>query len=183
MPLPSPTEVAPRLKAFAERWAGNTANEIAVFQPWFLGLCEALGVDKPGPTADDTHRFEFPVKVVERDGSLANNRIDYWKAGHVALEAKASRPGQESTGKTEAKGDLFLRKAFGQVRNYVAHVPGTPPPYLMVVDVPRTLIVWDLWSGQYGDFGAGKRIGLATLHERLGDIALLPEASIGFQAD
>ena len=185
MPLPSPAEAAHRLKALAERWGGNTANERAVFHTWFQEFCDALGVERPGVPTDE-HRFELAIKVVERDGSLSNNYIDYWKAGHVALEAKAS---QTALGADDAvrsggeKPDLFLRRAFGQVRTYVAHVPGTPPPYLMVVDVPRTLIVWDRWSGQYGDFGAGKRIGLATLHERLGDIALLPEASIGFQAD
>ena len=172
MPL-TPAEAAPRLKAMAERWAGNTANEKAAFQTWFLDFCDALGVDKPVPPADD-HRFELAVQVVDRDGTLATNYIDFWKVGHVALEAKASRSGEAESPVT-AKGDLFLRKAFGQVRNYVAHVSGTPPPYLVVVDVPSTLIVWDRWSGQYGDFGAGRRIGLAKLHERPDDIALLQD--------
>ena len=66
-----------------------------------------------------------------------------------------------------------MRKAFGQVRTYVAHVSGTPPPYLMVLDLPRHLMVWDRWSGRYGDFAAGKRINLATLHTRPEEIALL----------
>lgn len=81
------------------------------------------------------------------------------------MEAKASGD--------ETRNDALLRKAFGQVRNYVAHVSGDPPPYLMVLDVPRTLIVWDRWSGAYGDFAAGRRVALATLHERPDDIALL----------
>ncbi len=173
MSLPAPSEAAPRLKALAERWAGNTVNEKGSFQTWFLDLCDALGVPKPLPPTDE-HRFELPVKVVERDGSLTTNFVDFWKTGHVAVEAKASK-GATTTEVTTPKGDLFLRKAFGQVRTYVAHVPGTPPPYLMVVDVPKTLIVWDRWSGQYGDFGAGRRIGLATLHERPDDIALLQD--------
>ena len=169
---PRPSEAAPRLKALAERWAGNTVNEKGSFQTWFLDFCDALGVPKPVPPTDE-HRFELPVKVIERDGSLTTNFIDFWKAGHVAVEAKASKGTAAEA--PAPKGDLFLRKAFGQVRTYVAHVPGTPPPYLMVVDVPKTLIVWDRWSGQYGDFGAGRRIGLATLHERPDDIALLQD--------
>lgn len=173
MTLSSATEAARSLKALAEGWAGNTANERAAFQPWFIAFCEALGVPAPMTPTDD-HRFELPVKVVERDGSLTTNFIDFWKAGHVALEAKASGPTATITAATP-KDDLLLRKAFGQVRTYVAHVPGTPPPYLMVVDVAKTLIVWDRWSGQYGDFGAGRRIGLATLHERPDDIALLQD--------
>jgi len=63
--MPTPTESAPRLKALAERWAGNTVNEKGSFQTWFLDFCDALGVPKPVPPTDD-HRFELPVKVVER---------------------------------------------------------------------------------------------------------------------
>ena len=47
---------------------------------------------------------------------------------------------------------LAARKAFGQVRTYVAHVSGSPPPFLMVLDVPRHRMVWDRWSGRYGDY-------------------------------
>ncbi|MBK8003720.1 MAG: class I SAM-dependent DNA methyltransferase [Gemmatimonadetes bacterium] len=130
-------------------------------------------MDKPVPPTDD-HRFELAVQVVDRDGSLATNYIDFWKAGHVALEAKASRRG-EAESPRHRQGRPLREKAFGQVRNYVAHVSGTPPPYLVVVDVPSTLIVWDRWSGQYGDFGAGRRIGLAKLHERPDDITLLQD--------
>ena len=43
----------------------------------------------------------------------------------------------------------------------------------MVLDLPRHLMVWDRWSGRYGDFAAGRRINLATLHTRPEDIALL----------
>jgi hypothetical protein len=47
-------------------------------------------VERPGvPT--DAHRFELAIKVAERDGTLSNNYIDYWKAGHVAPEAKTSQ--------------------------------------------------------------------------------------------
>lgn len=164
--LPPVSEVAPRLLALSERWTGVDANERASFQTWFLQFCEALGV--PGPlTPTDEYRFELPVKVVDREGELATNFIDAWHAGHFALEAKMSDPSKPN--------DSLLRKAFGQVRNYVSHVSGTAPPYLMVVDVPRTLILWDRWSGSYGDFGAGRRIALGSLHERGDDIALLQD--------
>lgn len=129
-----------------------------------LRFCEALGVHTPEPPTD-SYRFELPVAVVDREGTESINFIDLWKAEHFALEAKAL--GESN------RADLQLRKAFGQVRNYVAHVSGDAPPYLMVVDVPRTLIVWDRWSGAYGDFAAGRRIALSTLHDRPDDIALL----------
>lgn len=158
-----PPEVLDRLRHLSDEWRGVDANERASFQTWFLKFCEALEV--PGPaTPHDDYRFELQVKVVDREGTESSNFIDCWKAGHFALEAKA-------TG--EEKAERALRRAFGQVRNYAAHVSGDSPPFLMVVDVPRTLIVWDRWSGSYGDFAAGKRIALLTLHERSEDVALL----------
>jgi len=164
--LPSPADAAPHLRQLAESWRETHANERASFQPWMIRFCEALGVSPPDQPTDD-YRFELPVRVVDRDGNTTTNFIDCWKAGHFALEAKASDEGKRT--------DALLRKAFGQVRTYVAHVSGNPPPYLMVVDVPRTLIVWDRWSGAYGDFAAGKPIALATLHERPDDIKLLQD--------
>ncbi|MCC7000983.1 MAG: class I SAM-dependent DNA methyltransferase, partial [Gemmatimonadaceae bacterium] len=164
--LPSPKDVAPKLRALAEAWKNVAANERASFQTWFLQLCDALGV--PGPTTPtDAYRFELPVKVVDREGELATNFIDAWHSGHFAMEAKMSETGRQN--------DTLLRKAYGQVRNYASHVSGTPVPYLIVVDVPRTLMIWDRWSGSYGDFGAGKRVALASLHEREDDIALLQD--------
>ncbi len=150
----------------AERWADAAGTERAVFHTWFLQLCDALGVPAPA-TPTDTYRFELPVSVVDREGTLTTNFIDAWHAGHFAMEAKKFEPGRGT--------DALLRKAFGQVRNYVAHVSGTPPPFLMVVDIPHTLILWDRWSGSYGDFGAGRRIALGSLHERVDDIALLQD--------
>ena len=42
-----------------------------------------------------------------------------------------------------AERDRLLRRAFGQALSYSAHLPGGPPPYLLVLDVGRTLLVWD----------------------------------------
>ncbi|MEX2181321.1 MAG: DNA methyltransferase [Gemmatimonadaceae bacterium] len=165
-PLFTAKEAAGKLRELTVRWAGVEANERASFQTWFLQFCEALGVPAPATPTDD-YRFELPVRVVDRDGELATNYIDAWHAGHFAMEAKMSEPGRAN--------DTLLRKAFGQVRNYASHVSGTPPPYLMVVDVPRTLILWDRWSGSYGDFGAGRHIALSSLHERVDDVALLQD--------
>jgi hypothetical protein len=144
------------VKALAAAWEGNTANEKAVFEMWWIAFSEALGVPGPAtpPTGDD--RFELSIPTIERDGRESTNYIDYWKAGHAAVEAKASEPGRSN--------EQLLIKAFGQVRNYAAYI-GAQPPYLIVVDVPKTLIVWDRWSGNFGGFAAGKRVALATLHE------------------
>ncbi len=129
-----PSEAPARLRNLSHSWANSTANERASFQPWMMRFCEALGVASPEPPTD-AYRFELPVSVVDREGRESTNFIDCWKAAHFALEAKASGD--------ETRNDALLRKAFGQVRNYVAHVSGDPPPYLMVLDVPRTLIILD----------------------------------------
>jgi hypothetical protein len=155
-----------RLRELAQRWAGQVVSERAAFQAWLLDFCDALGVDKPVPPSPD-YQFELPVKVTDREGRETTNFIDLWKAGHFALEAKATGVSEENDGP--------LRRAFGQVRNYVAHVPGPSPVFLMTVDVPRTLIVWEGWNRDWGGFPAGRRIPLATLHERPGDIRLLQE--------
>ena len=159
-----PSEAPARLRELAQAWAGTNVNERAAFQTWMLRFCEALGVATPDPPTD-AYRFELPVQAMDREGRESTNFIDCWKSGHFAIEAKASGD--------DRRNDSLLRKAFGQVRNYVAYVSGDAPPYLMVLDVPRTLIVWDRWSGAYGDFAAGRRIALGTLHERPEDIQLL----------
>lgn len=156
--------IAFRLAALTKRWEGTTASEKAALQSFLLDLCAALGVTPPTPPSEG-HQFEYPVQVVDREGHLSVNYIDYYRADHFALEGKA-------TGSALAD-DNRLRKAFGQVRTYVAHVSGTPPPYLMVLDLPRHLMVWDRWSGRYGDFAAGRRINLTTLHTRPEEVALL----------
>ncbi|MDZ4258156.1 MAG: type IIL restriction-modification enzyme MmeI [Gemmatimonadales bacterium] len=166
LPLLAPDQAAERLRALADAWTGTPISERSAFQTWLLAFCDALGVPGPNPPSPD-YQFELPVRVINRDGTETTNFIDCWKGGHFALEAKA-------TG-VSAENDQPLRKAFGQVRNYASHAKGTLPPYLMVVDVPRTLMIWDRWSGEYGGFPAGRRIPLATLHERPDDIRFLQE--------
>ncbi len=163
-PTRSVAEAAAALRDLADRWRTSTLGEKQAFQTWFLEFCDALGVEKPGPDFGDDYCFEKTVRVLNDRGDGTPNFIDCWKAGHVAVEAKAGASDQN---------DVLVRKAFKQVSQYVAAEPGAIPPYLMVVDVPRELIVWDRWSGRFGDFPAGHRIPLATLADRPRDIELL----------
>ncbi|MGH7591226.1 MAG: DNA methyltransferase, partial [Gemmatimonadales bacterium] len=59
------------------------------------------------------------------------------------------------------------------VRNYVGHLPDERPPYLLVLDVGKTLLVWDHWSGDFGGFNAARRIDLRKLADAPADVALL----------
>jgi hypothetical protein len=152
------------LRALAEHWAGAQAAERANFQSYLIELCDALGVPRPGP-AGSGYQFELPVKVITKDGVEVTNFIDCHRRDFFAIEAK-----DEESGKST---EMLLRRAFGQLRHYASHAPGGLPPYLIVMDVGRTAIVWDSWDGGYGDWQAGRRIDLSRLDERPDDAAFL----------
>ncbi len=154
----------PTLADLVARWTGVQAAERANYQIYLTELCQALGVEPPRP-AGSGYQFEFPVNVVTRDGAESTNFVDLYKKDHFALEAKDHEAGRST--------DLLLRRAFGQVRGYVGHLPHERPPYLLVMDVGQTLLLWDRWSGDYGGFPAGRRIDLTRIHQNEADQALL----------
>ena len=153
-----------KLKTLAEQWADVPAAERANFQSYLIRLCEALGVEPPRP-AGSGYEFEYPVKVVNRDGSESVNYVDLYKQDHFLLEAKHQQKQKPDS--------QLLHGAYGQARAYAGAVSGTPPPYLVVLDVAHVLLVWDRWSGTYGGFQAARRVDLQRLSERPEDIALL----------
>ncbi len=156
--MPSP------LAALTDRWAAAKPAERANAQSYIIELCHALGVEPPAP-AGSGYEFELAINVVARDGTETTNFVDCYKADHFALEAKDQAAGIPD--------DRLLRRAFGQVRNYVGHLRDQLPPYLMVLDVGKALLVWDRWAGDYGGFGAARRIDLRTLATNPDDIELL----------
>ncbi|WP_439643993.1 class I SAM-dependent DNA methyltransferase [Gemmatimonas sp.] len=164
MTSPSATSPEITLRALRDRWADTKAAERANAQSYLRELCEALGVPTPQP-AGSGYEFELPVKLITRDGTEANGFIDCYKAGHFILEAKDVAGGAS---------DVALRRAYGQARQYAAHDPsGSAPPYLLVLDVAKTLLVYHRWGGTYQGFAAGHRIDLASLDQRRADIDLL----------
>src|SRR5215217_6347287 len=98
---PSITSAQTALRALAERWAGAKAAERANAQSYLIELAEALGVERPRP-AGSGYEFEFPLKVVNRDGTEAQNFIDLVKRDHFVLEAKDEEEGKST--------DILLRK-------------------------------------------------------------------------
>ncbi len=171
----SAAELAPgtvqKLRQLAERWSDFAAAERANYQMYLIELAEALGLERPRPAATQgkvaeglAYQFEYAVQTTTRDGTISTNFIDLYKAGCFALEAKDAEDGA-STAK-------LLTKAFGQVSNYAKDLPERPP-YIMVLDIGKTLIVWDRWNGTYGGFHLGKRIDLRTLADQPETVALL----------
>jgi hypothetical protein len=152
------------LRALRDRWAGVPAAERANSQTYISELCAALGVPVPQP-AGSGYEYELPVKLITRDGTETQGFVDCYKAGCFILEAKDVAGGAS---------DVALRRAYGQARQYAAHDPsGTAPPYLLVLDVAKSLLVYHRWGGTYQGFAAGHRIDLATLDQRQADIELL----------
>jgi hypothetical protein len=152
------------LRALRDRWAGVPAAERANAQSYISELCAALGVQAPQP-AGSGYEFELPVKLITRDGTETQGFVDCYKSGCFILEAKDVAGGAS---------DVALRRAYGQARQYAAHDPsGTAPPYLLVLDVAKTMLVYHRWGGTYQGFAAGHRIDLATLDQRQADIELL----------
>ncbi len=162
--LPVPPAIKDALCKLAARWEDAKARERANYQMYSSELCAALGVEGPRP-AGSGYEFEFPVKVINRDGQESTNFVDLYKRDHFVLEAKDREAGRSD--------DVMLRKAYGQARSYITHLPGETPPYILVLDVGRTMLVWDRWQGGFGGFGAGRRIDLPRLHERPDDVKLL----------
>jgi hypothetical protein len=159
MPLPAD------LRVLSDRWGTARPAERANAQLYIVELCDALGVEPPRP-AGSGYEFELPVKLIARDGTESRGFVDCYKAGHFVLEAKDYEEGRSN--------DVLLRKAYGQARQYASHDPlGIAPPYILVLDVGKMILVWDRWSGTFGGYPAARRIDLMRLHERPEDIALL----------
>lgn len=148
----------------ADRWRDADPAERANFQSYVKELCEALGVEPPRP-AGSGYQFEQTIKVVARDGTESAGFVDCFKQGCFALEGKDEEAGRSS--------DALMRRAFGQVRNYASFVPGGFPPYIMVMDLARTLLIWDRWNGDYGGFNAARRVDLTRLTANTDDVELL----------
>jgi len=164
-------ETARKLRELTARWTDVAAAERANYQLYLTELCEAIGVERPRPAAVGgrtaegvAYQFEFPVQTTTRDGVVSTNFIDLYKAESFALEAKHAAEGSSTT--------ILLTKAFGQVANYAKDL-SERPPYIMVLDVGKSLIVWDRWAGTYGGFHLGHRIDLKTLADQPDNVALL----------
>jgi hypothetical protein len=152
------------LRVLADRWSVAEAAERANFQPYLIELCHALRVEPPRP-AGSGYEFEYNIAQTLPDGREAPGFIDCYKRGHFILEAKDEEEGRSR--------EAMLRLAFGTAKARLANLRDPAPPYLLVMDVGTTLMVWDSWDGGFGGFQTGRRIDLARLADRDADAALI----------
>ena len=150
-------------------------SELANYQLFVVGLCEALGLARPEMAAEENqfndYVFERRVDFKHADGSRTAGRIDCYKRGCFILEAKQSgkrdarrldadqlallpedaaqrKPGQARRG---TRGwDQVMIAARRQAEDYARALPVEHgyPPFLVVVDVGHVVEVYADFSGQ-----------------------------------
>lgn len=154
---------SPALRELAEKWQDVPPAERANSQPYIIELCDALGVTRPQPRGSG-FEFEYPVTTTDRrTGKNTPNFIDLYRQDFFIVEAKHTGTGTERE----------MGAAYGQAKGYAGDIPHAPPPYLMVLNIGRTLLVWDRWGGNYGGVNAARRVDLRTLWQRDDDIEFL----------
>ncbi|WP_258052028.1 DNA methyltransferase [Mesorhizobium sp. INR15] len=155
--------------------AASGGSELANYQLFVIGLCEALGLDRPNMASEQNHLndyvFERRVDFKHADGTRTAGRIDCYRRGSFILEAKQSgkrvaakydesqvsllpedafqrKPGQAKRG---TRGwDQVLLAARRQAEDYARALPVEHgyPPFLLVVDVGNVIEVYADFSGQ-----------------------------------
>ena len=118
----------PTVQEFLSRWMGSAGSERANAQPFFVDLCDVLGVARPpsqGETFED-YRFEKPIRIPHPDGHESVDRIDFYKKGCFVIEAKqaqapdAAGPG---TRRDRTAWQAMMERAFAQAHNYAVNLP------------------------------------------------------------
>ncbi|MDB4949187.1 MAG: hypothetical protein JWM27_1836, partial [Gemmatimonadetes bacterium] len=160
------SETSERLRALAERWAHVPAREMANFQMYVTELLVALGLPVPEPGGSG-YEFEFPLRSIDRaSGKLSAQRIDLYRRGHFVMEGKHADAARSY--------ELVLRAAYQQARSYAYELADDVPPFIMVMDVGRTLLVWRLRGARYEDWTIPlRRIELARLADDEADVEFL----------
>lgn len=155
--------------------ASSGGSELANYQLFVIGLCEALGLPRPQMAQErnelNDYVFERRVDFKHPDGSRTAGRIDCYRRGCFILEAKQSgkrqtakldpdqmllipedatqrKPGQAKRG---TRGwDQVMLAARKQAEDYARALPVEHgyPPFLLVVDVGHVIEVYADFSGQ-----------------------------------
>lgn len=164
-----------KLDALIAEAKASGGSELANYQLFVLGLCEALSLDRPSMAREENDRndyvFERRVDFKHPDGTRTAGRIDCYRRGCFILEAKQSakrqsakidpaqmnlipedatqrKPGQAKRG---TRGwDQVMLAARKQAEDYARALPVEHgyPPFLLVVDVGNVIEVFADFSGQ-----------------------------------
>jgi hypothetical protein len=159
----------PTVDDFLKRWSGSSGSERANAQPFFIDLCDLLGVERPrvsGPDFED-YRFEKAVWVPNPDGGGTQRFIDLYKRDCFVIENKQANDPDDPTSGVRRDGDAwkaFMERAFVQARTYAINLPEGRPPFVITCDIGHCFEIWSgFGEGGYGQYPAGRRIPLADL--------------------
>lgn len=166
---------AEKLETLIAEAKASGGSELANYQLFILGLCEALGLDRPAMAQEQNDRndyvFERRVDFKHPDGSRSAGRIDCYRRGCFILEAKQSSKRQalkvdpaqlalipedaaqrkQGQAKRGTRGwDQVMLAARRQAEDYARALPVEHgyPPFLLVVDVGHVIEVYADFSGQ-----------------------------------
>ncbi|MCC7268523.1 MAG: class I SAM-dependent DNA methyltransferase, partial [Caulobacteraceae bacterium] len=134
---------------FIRKWSGASVREGSEGRSFIFQLCGIIGAPAPDQdaVADDDYRFERRVQFVHEDGPPTAGLIDCYKRGCFVLEAKRSRPSRPGlAGKPRGGTDDVMARALEQARNYAGALDERPP-FLVLVDVGRSIELWADFSG------------------------------------
>lgn len=170
--MASPDETG-KVEAFIVRWQSPAAESERAYSQTFLGeLCDALGVERPGPDTAERYRFEYPVTLAGRAGEDSTGWIDLYRKGAFVLESKQVR--REAGGKLRAaeaqasldlpglvaakdrgrrsiatQWDVRMSAARTQAEGYARALPAEHgwPPFVIVCDVAHCFDLYADFSG------------------------------------
>lgn len=164
-----------KLEELISAGASSGGSELANYQLFLIGLCEALDLPRPHMAQErnelNDYVFERRVAFKHADGSRTAGRIDCYKRGCFILEAKQS--GKRTSAKVDPEQMLlraedFTQRKLGQAKrgtrgwdqvmlaarkqaeDYARALPVEHgyPPFLLVVDVGHVIEVYADFSGQ-----------------------------------
>ena len=153
--------------------SASGGSERANYQLFIAGLCDVLGVPRPGMSQEtnalNDYVFERSLDYRHPDGSVTKLYVDCYKRGHFVLEAKQSArretmdPRQGDMFGSEAQSrklgharrgsrgwDRVMRAAYLQAVDYTRHLPVEHgyPPFVILVDVGHVIELFADFSGQ-----------------------------------
>ena len=164
------------LHAFIARWHASGAAERANYQLFLAELCAVLDVPTPDPTspAEAENAYVFEKAVPLPHGTTG--RIDLYRRGCFVLEAKqgSDRPEPVTPLSSEAERqrrarkrgtavrgtaawDTAMARAHQQAQSYARNLPVAEiregrPPFLIIVDVGRSIALYAEFSRSGGNY-------------------------------
>ncbi|MDB9496075.1 hypothetical protein PN441_10030 [Spirulina major CS-329] len=160
-----------RIQTFLDKWLGSAGNERANYQTFFGDLCGALGVEGPPPKGSvpgDPYCFDKDIKFYSSDTAESTRFADFYKEGCFLIEAKQ---GSTESGKGHGKRGTKtyrdnMQKAFNQAKSYAYNrMLSSMPPFLITCDLGSHFEIWEGFSGEYGSYGARRRVNLKDLSD------------------